>query len=136
MKRIRHFLRSEDGAGMVEFAIASLVLMSMIFFVLEFGQATWRYNTIASLAKDGARWASLHGTNGVTTADSAAVQDYVNGRSQGIVVIVRTSWPDGGSKASGSRVQVTVEGNFTPRVSIIPHSALNFHSTAQVIIAR
>jgi Flp pilus assembly protein TadG len=121
---------------MVEFALAALVLFSMIFFIIEFGQATWRYNTVASLAKDGARWASMHGTNGVTVADSAAVQNYVNGKSQGIGVIVHTTWPDAGSKAAGNRVQVTVESTFTPQTRLIPHAPLNLHSTAQVIIAR
>ena len=121
---------------MVEFAIAAVVLMSMIFFVIEFGQATWRYNTIASISKDAARAASLHGSNGITQWTTDSVQTYVDNHSQGLTLVATTTWPDGGSKAAGSRVQVTVEGSFTPRISIIPHSLLNFHSTAQVIIAR
>lgn len=121
---------------MVEFSLSAILLFSVIFFIIEFGQATWRYNTVASLAKDGARWASLHGTNGVPVADSAAVQTYVNGRSTGINVIVHTTWPDAGSKDAGKRVQVLVESTFTPQSTLIPHAALNLHSTAQDIIAR
>jgi Flp pilus assembly protein TadG len=121
---------------MVEFSLAAIALFTMVFFIIEFGQAVWRYNTVSSLAKEGARWASVHGDNGVTTADSAAVQTYVNDRSPGINVIVHTTWPDAGSKAAGKRVQVKVETTFTPQSSLIPHAALNLHSTAQDLIAR
>ena len=121
---------------MVEFAITAILLLTILFFIIEFGQATWRYNTVAGLAKDAARYASVHGSSSGSVADSASVQTYVNSRSQGIPVIVHTTWPEAGSKAPGKRVQVQVETTFTPRTTLIPHSALNLHSTAQVIIAR
>lgn len=121
---------------MVEFAITAILLLTIVFFIIEFGQATWRYNMIAGLAKDAARYASVHGAGSGSIADSATVQNYVNARSQGISVIVHTTWPDGGSKAAGNRVQVQVEGSFTPRTTLIPHSTLNLRSTAQVIISR
>ena len=123
---------------MVEFAISAILLLTIVFFIIEFSQATWRYNTIASLAKDAARYASMHGSSSGSPVDSAAVQTYVNARSQGIDVIVRTSWPDGGTdpKVAGKRVEVRVETAFTPQTTLIPHATLNMHSTAQLVIAR
>lgn len=121
---------------MAEFAVAATLLFTMVFFIIEFGQVTWRYNTIASLAKDAARWASVRGASGSTVADSSAVQTYVNAHSNGLTVIARTTWPDGGGNAAGKRVQVRIETSYTPQSTLIPHSLLNLHSTAQVVIAR
>ena len=121
---------------MVEFAITAMLLLMIVFFIIEFGQATWRYNTMGGLAKDAARYASVHGSSSGSAVDSAAVQTWVNSRSQGFAVIAHTTWPDGGSNAPGKRVQVRVETTFTPQTRLIPHSALNLRSTAQVIIAR
>ena len=132
--RSRRFFRSEDGSGLVEFAIAAIFLFSIVFFTIEFGQAVWRYNTIASLAKDGARWASVHGSESASVADSAAVQTYVNTRSPNIAVVVRTTWPDG-NKDPGSVVQVRVDGSFTPITKIVPQGTHTLRSTAQVVIA-
>ena len=132
--RTRRFLRSDDGTGLVEFALAAIFLFSIIFFIIEFGLAVWRYNTVASLAKDGARWASLHGSESATVADSAAVQNYVNTKTPGIPVVVRTTWP-GGNKDPGSVVQVRVDGSFTPLTKIVPQGTRTLRSTAQVVIA-
>lgn len=116
--------------------MAATILMSMIFFVIAFGQATWRYNTVASIAKDAARAASLHGQNGVTVWTADSVQAYVNNRSQGMTLSVTTNWPDGGSNLSPNRVQVRVQGTYTPIAPLIPRNMLTLHSTAQALIAR
>src|SRR3569832_1609033 len=64
VKAFRRFLAADAGQAMVEFALASLFLLTIIFFVIEFGQAVYRYNAVAALAKDAARYASVHGTRG------------------------------------------------------------------------
>ena len=127
--------RNERGSSMVQFAIASTLLFSMIFFLIEFSQVTFRYNTIGSLAKDAARYASVHGQKATVVADSAYIQTYVNGKNSGFTVIAHTTWPDG-NKDPGSRVQVQVETSITPSTAIIPHWALTLRSTAQVLISR
>ncbi len=112
--------------------------MTIIFGILEFGQAVWKYNTVASLAKEAARYASVHGSKSGTPADSAAVQTYVDSRTPNFAVIARTTWPDGGTtpNAPGNKVQVSVETTFTPMTKIVPQGTHTLRSTAQVIIAR
>src|SRR5437870_5698226 len=116
----------------------------MLFGAIEFGIAVWKYNTLASLAQDGARWAAVRGSTCTTPcvpADNDNVQTYVQGRAVGIssaALTVTTTWPDGGSpsNAAGKTVQVTVQHDFTPLTTLIPHATLSLHSTAQMKIAR
>ncbi len=55
----RGFVRGETGDAIVEFALASALFFATLFGILEFGQAVWRYNMLAELAQEGARWASV-----------------------------------------------------------------------------
>jgi Flp pilus assembly protein TadG len=59
----REQVRDNRGQSLVEFAFASIVFFMMLFGIVEFGIAVWRYNMVADLAQEGARWASVRGSD-------------------------------------------------------------------------
>jgi hypothetical protein len=111
-----------------------------LFGILEFGQAVWRYNMIANLAQEGARWASVRGagaSGGMTPASAADVQTFVRARSVGIPVTAPTPPTSNPSALSaGDEVVVKVQTTFTPLTTLIPHSTITLSATSKMIMAR
>lgn len=50
----------EEGASLLEFAIAATVFLTVMFAVVEFGRALWVHNALSDAARRGARYAVLH----------------------------------------------------------------------------
>jgi Flp pilus assembly protein TadG len=56
-----HRRRRRRGAVMVEFAVLAPVLLFLVFAQIVGGLGIFRYQEVAHLARDGARYASTHG---------------------------------------------------------------------------
>ena len=52
--------KREEGASLLEFAIAATVFLTVMFAVVEFGRALWVHNALSDAARRGARYAVLH----------------------------------------------------------------------------
>jgi Flp pilus assembly protein TadG len=52
--------KREQGASLLEFAIAATVFLTVLFAVVEFGRALWVHNALSDAARRGARYAVLH----------------------------------------------------------------------------
>jgi Flp pilus assembly protein TadG len=64
MKRGMRFLTNNDGAAMVEFAIAAgLVFIPMVFGIIEFGRLAWSKNMVTAAAREGVRYSIVHGSS-------------------------------------------------------------------------
>jgi Flp pilus assembly protein TadG len=72
MLRINTFRRDEQGATLVEYAIAATVFVTTLFAVLEFGRALWVHNALTDAARRGARYAVLN-----CKSDSSSVKNVV-----------------------------------------------------------
>src|SRR5262245_28185992 len=97
--RMLERLRSEKGAALVEFGIASILYLLTLIGTTEFGLAVWRYNMVSNLAQEGARWASVRGAGGSSPASAAQVETFVQGRTYGMSVTVTTTTADPTTKA-------------------------------------
>jgi Flp pilus assembly protein TadG len=94
---------------MVQFAIAGGVISAMFLGIFEFGAAAWSRNNVAADAREGARYAIVHGNRSGSPADSTMVANYVKARSAlGSSIRVYTWWPNSGSKDPDSLVVVSV----------------------------
>lgn len=133
--RVQKSLRDDRGDALVEFAIASVLFFITIFGVLGFGLAVWRYNLVADLAQEGARWASVRGSSSSSPAAQSDVQTYVMSRAIGMGVIVTTT-PAPSTLSAGAVVTVRVDTRFTPFTTLVPSATLNLSSTAKMIMAR
>ena len=72
MKLSKRFESNEQGATLVEFSIAALVFLTVMFAVIEFGRALWVHNALADAARRGARYAVVH-----SAGDEAKVKNVV-----------------------------------------------------------
>jgi Flp pilus assembly protein TadG len=132
--------RGERGQALVEFALSAIVFLVLLFGILEFGLAVWRYNMLADLAQEGARWASVRGLNS-GLAEKATYQDlqnFVTSRAIGIDVTVDTALtvPEPSTLSPGDAVTVAVYSSFTPVTGLFPQSTLTLRSTAKMIMSR
>jgi Flp pilus assembly protein TadG len=112
--------KNDDGAGMVEFAIAAAVLSILLLGIIEFGLGAWQKNSVAADVREGARYAVVRGTNSGRTATVDSIAKYIKGRtsldSAGLRVYATWS-PD---KRPGAEVTVRVAHNVPRRGPFIP----------------
>jgi Flp pilus assembly protein TadG len=108
-------LRGEDGQSLLEFALSFSVLMGLMFVFIELCLVFYTYGMIAECAREGSRYASVHGSTCVTSASTSctlsasSINSYVSGRGfpnlGGGTITVATTFPDG-NQVPGSRVKV------------------------------
>ncbi len=90
------------GATLVEGAIVLPVLFLLIIGLIVVGLGVYRYQQVAALAREGARFASVRGGNyaqdtGAATADQGAVDAYVKTKAAGLdptLITCTVTWDD------------------------------------------
>jgi Flp pilus assembly protein TadG len=70
------------GAALVEFAVVSIVFFMFLFGIVEFAQIVWINSMLDSAAREGARYAAVHTTDG--SALTANVRTEVLNRMGGV----------------------------------------------------
>ena len=117
----------ELGQSLVEFAMLVPVMLLIIVGIFDVGRAVWQENTLAYSAREGTRYAIVHGSNGppysgpchpCATPDPA-IASVVRNAAVGVPnVTVSTDWPDtsGGTPCNdrNCRVIVDVSAPFVP----------------------
>jgi Flp pilus assembly protein TadG len=117
---------------MVEFAItAGLIFIPLVFGIIEFGRLTWSKTMITAAAREGVRYAIIHGSSSGAVADSAAIANWVIARTSLSPIVVTPRWAD--SKDPGDTAIVTVTYVYTPVVNIFGSKTIT--STSKQIIA-
>jgi Flp pilus assembly protein TadG len=142
--------RAEAGQALIEFALAAAIFFMTILGLVSFGIAVFRYNLVADLAQEGARWASVRGSGHdtlVSAASESDVQTYVQGRALGLSVTVHvytvnssktctatTVDPSALSEGTGFCVKVT--NTFTLLTRYVPGGSMTLQSTAEMVMVR
>ncbi len=146
----------ERGASLPETAIVMSVLLALTFGIIDFGRAMYTYGFVAQLAREGSRWAAVHGStsctnsmvNGTSTladcnATAGQIQSYVQSLSQGatiasnITVAPVYSCPgSGATNAPGCTVSLTVNYPFTFVLPYLPKAGIPMASTSQMVISQ
>jgi Flp pilus assembly protein TadG len=133
----RRFVRGERGAAMVEFALATPLLITLAFGVVDFGRAFYAYNKLSSVVRDGARFGAAQGSGGVT---NAAMQTTIQNRISSAILaeygLVGAVAPGTGQVAvsvTDTDVTVTVQGysfnSWTPILPLARNLTLNTSAT-------
>ena len=138
--------RKDRGSSLVEFALISFMFVIVLAGVVEMGRMVLVYNTIANAAREGARYAIVHGADQKVSPSGPGnpctcpdVQTVVkNFASAGLLntdsLTITVSYPDG-SNTAGSHVSVKVTYPYDPFVNYFS-SILNqtLGSTSQGVI--
>jgi len=153
--RIRRTLRAEAGTSIVEFAMASIILFTLVFGVIAICLALYSYNVTAEAAREATRYAIVRGsacsastfTNCNVTQDQ--LQTYVRGLGfPGInpaSMNLTAAWPTTGVTCfpsvtpcnnPGNLVQVTVQYTFPLVIPFVPSRTLTMSSTSAMYISQ
>jgi Flp pilus assembly protein TadG len=117
--------RDEHGQSLVEFALLLPVLLLVLVGAFDLARAIWQENTLAHAAREGTRYAIVHGANSsspVGPSNPQPVIDIVRNAAIGVPnVSVSVTWPDmNGStpcNARTCRVRVDTTAPFVPVLS-------------------
>ncbi len=83
--------REEEGATLVEMALASVTLLSMLFGVIAISLALYTYNFVSDAAREATRWAIVRGADCSTNTPGL---DHCDAGQSDIQTYVRTlSYP-------------------------------------------
>ena len=139
------------GTTTVEFAIACPIVFFLIFATIVGGLGVFRYQQVAAIAREGARWASVHGAQyEEETGQPAATADdiYQNAILPAAVGLTpaqltyTVTWDKNNQpltvdtqyeKPIGNTVTVTVNYNWIPELYPIGPFTLTSTSTAQML---
>jgi len=79
--RARKFIRNEEGAAVVEFALVMPILALIIFGIIDFGRAFYTVNNIISAVREGARYGAILAAP-MSTTGQREIRDRVRNVSQ------------------------------------------------------
>ena len=147
MRRDRHF---ESGSSMAETAIAMGVLVLLIFGIVDFGRALYTYAYIGTIAREGARWAIVRGSQcsmiDHCNASADDIRNYVAGLAEGATssgqMTVTPTWPTcttGALKSKndpGCAVAVNVRYQFNFLLPVMSSASIPMSTTSQMIISQ
>jgi Flp pilus assembly protein TadG len=132
--------RQRYGTTAVEAAFVFPVFFLLLFGILVGGMGVFRFQEVASLAREGSRWASVHGTQYATDTGNAAASasDVYNNAILPKVVSLNNSsltysvtWSP--NNQPGSNVTVTVSYQWLPEVYLV--GPITLTSTSKVAMS-
>lgn len=134
---------NDKGSTLLEFALVSIILMTMLLGVMEFGRALYSYHFVSNAACEATRYAIVRGADcnswaSACPARAADVQNYVRSIApQGIspnAITVTTTWvPD---HKPGSLVNVNVQYKFSFDLPLLPAGAINMVGDSEMVISQ
>lgn len=145
-----------SGSSLVEFALCSIVLITMMFGIIECCFAIYSYNYVSDATRSAARYAIVRGSSCVSMPDcgitAAQIQTYIQGipypgiQSSNISASVTwlsvsasqpTTWTTCANQcnAPGNAVQVHVTYTFPLSIPFWKSESLSLQSTSQMVIS-
>lgn len=127
----------ERGAVVLEFGLAFLIFLSAVYGIMEFGRIVACYNIISGAAREGARYASVHGSASGSVATASDIQSVVRNWALGMdtsAVTVTTTWSPG--NGPGGQVHVLASYAVSPFTSLILKNSITVQSSSQMVISQ
>lgn len=127
----------QRGAAVLEFGLAFLLFFALIYSIMEFGRIVVSYNILSGAAREGARYAIVHGSASGSAATASDIQDEVRRWAVGLdpdSVVVTTTWNPG--NGPGGQVKVQASYTVTPFTGLILKDALTLQSTSEMVISQ
>ena len=139
------------GTTTIEFAITCPIVFFLVFAIIVGGMGVFRYQEVAALAREGARWASVHGGQYAEERNqlaATAADIYTNAIAPGAVGLDpsklsytvtwdQNNWPlrvdEDAQNPIGNTVTVTVTYQWVPEMYLAGPFTLTSTSTAQML---
>ena len=121
------------GATMVEFTLFFLLYLTIMMGLMEGGRAIWTYTTLSYAARQGARYAMVHGVGSPVSDD--AIETRVEQNAIGLgEVDVTTAWLPDNSVGSFVEVRVRYNFHFIGAKLFMPTADLVLGSTSRMMV--
>lgn len=127
-------LRREGGGTLLEFAFILMLFLLLAFGIIDGARMLWAYNVMSYAAREGTRYAVVHGEESGTDITADDIRNYVRSRALPLnPVNVTTTWePD---KKYLSVVQVTVQYSYVSVAPLVPLPPITLTSTSRMVIS-
>lgn len=154
-RRVRSRFLREQGASIVEMALSMLILLAILFGLIEMCLALYTYHFISDAAREGSRYAIVHGSaclnEGVScTVTTDQIQTYVQdlgfpGINPSAMTVTTTyaPYPAGGTctpsadcNNPGNLATVTVNYNFPLSIPFVSSTVIAMSSTSSMVISQ
>jgi Flp pilus assembly protein TadG len=154
-RRARSRFAPEQGASMVEMAFSLLILLAIMFGLIEISLALYSYHFISDAAREGSRYAIVHGSaclnaGASCTVSTDQIQTYVEdlgfpGINPSAMSVTTTyaPYPAGGTcnpsaacNNPGNLATVTVMYNFPLSIPFVSSSVIAMSSTSSMVISQ
>jgi Flp pilus assembly protein TadG len=129
----------EAGSALVEFALASVIILTVLLGIIDMGRALYSYDWVSDAARRGSRYAMVRGTSSCTgspeltdcKAGPPQITTYVENNAFGIdssaLTVTSQCWPSSSAFtpppcAPGKTVAVKVQYNFAFLSPFTPRS--------------
>jgi len=125
----------ERGNYMIEFGLSIVLFFGIVLGILDVSRGIYAYNFLAGAAKEGARYAMIHGSSSGAKASATDIQNVVQNWLIGMAdssATVTTTWSPA-TENPGSQVTVKVQYTFTPMSNFLVGS-WNLQSTSQTTV--
>jgi Flp pilus assembly protein TadG len=92
-----HSRHAEAGSALVEFAMIFLLLITLFFGVMGFGQALYAYHFVNNAAKEATRWAAVNGytCNSDTSCNGAGYMNNGPATQANVATYIQNRVPSG-----------------------------------------
>lgn len=146
---------SEDGSSLVEMTLTIIILLTILFGLIEICLALYTYHFVSDAAREGTRYAIVHGSacvnQGVScTATAAQIETYVKNLSfpgidpanMTVTPPTYSAFPAGGTcnaagcNGPGDLVTLKVDYNFPLAIPFVSSSVLAMSSTSSMVISQ
>lgn len=129
--RVERFVSDDGGSLVVETALALMIAMPMVLWLFELCMFTYTYSVLGDAARQGVRYAIVHGTDTTNcSGPSAGCSDSVGANVVSVVqkaaaysfhdlsqMNVQVTYPDGTSNPP-SRVDVAINYTYVPYIKL------------------
>ena len=136
---IRRNRGPQRGSALIEFALSIFMVVLLMFWVFEMVMLVYTYSVLADAAKEGVRYAIVHGSGvapanqsgpGNTAAVSTVVTDYAQFSLHDVSAITVTPTYLNGDNQAPDLVQVTVSYTYIPYIKL-PFTSPTINTSAE-----
>lgn len=138
-------LAATDGQALIEAALTLPLVCAFMFTMIEACLAYYSYCMISESAREGTRYAMVHGAtcttsgNASCTATAASINSYVTSLGWPNLgagtLSASTSFPNG-TQNPGNPVQITVKYVFPINLPFVPSNSISMSSTSVMYIVQ
>lgn len=138
-RNLRRFAEDTGGAAVIEFALGGAVLLMLIIGIMDVSNAMRIFETLQTSAKEGARYAAIHGSEALNPETNTEIIAYAKMWAIGIApgdVNVTVTWnstnADGTeNQTPGNTVTVRSAMPYQP-IGMLPSFNLGANSTFMI----